>query len=275
MGNKPWHAMDVQEVITELKTSREKGLTSEEAKRRLAKGKNVLAEKKREHPVIKFLKQFRSIPIIMLIVAAIITILLTIFTEENHLSDTAAIIIAITINAVMGYMMEARAEKAMEALKRLTAPKTKVIRDGVSQEILVEDLVPGDIVVLEEGDKVPADIRLLETTNLEVDESMLTGESITVQKDAQEYPLNAEKWERGNLVYMGTIVARGRGRGVVVHTGMDTELGKIAKLVQETEAEETPLQKSIDTLGKQIGYIAIAVSTLLFFTATAIAFCTL
>ncbi|MEM4161257.1 MAG: HAD-IC family P-type ATPase, partial [Thermoplasmata archaeon] len=224
----------------------------------------------KEHPVIKFLKQFRSIPIIMLIVAAIITLLLTIFTEENHLSDTAAIIIAITINAVMGHMMEARAEKAMEALKRLTAPKTKVIRDGVSQEILVEDLVPGDIVVLEEGDKVPADIRLLETTNLEVDESMLTGESITVQKDAQEYPLNAEKWERGNLVYMGTIVARGRGRGVVVYTGMDTELGKIAKLVQETEAEETPLQKSIDTLGKQIGYIAIAVSTLLFFTATAI-----
>ncbi|MCX8174058.1 MAG: HAD-IC family P-type ATPase [Thermoplasmata archaeon] len=265
-----WYAMETKETLALLKTSAEKGLTSEEARRRLSKGKNVLAEKKKEHPVIKFLNQFKSIPIIMLIVAAIITVILTIFTEENHLSDTVAILIAITINAVMGYMMEARAEKAMEALKRMTAPKTKVVRDGTCQEILVEDVVPGDIVLLEEGDKVPADIRLIETTNLEVDESMLTGESVTVQKDAHACPEDAEKWERTNLVYMGTIVARGRAKGVVFHTGMETELGKIAKLVQESEGEETPLQKSIDTLGKQIGYIAIAISTLLFFTATAI-----
>ncbi|MEM3396441.1 MAG: HAD-IC family P-type ATPase [Thermoplasmata archaeon] len=265
-----WHAMTTIEIMKELKTSLDQGLTSQEANRRLSKGKNLLAEKKKEHPVIKFLNQFKSIPIIMLIVAAVITVLLTIFTEENHLSDTAAIIIAITINAVMGYMMEARAEKAMEALKRMTAPKTKVIRDGRCQEILVENVVVGDIVVLEEGDKVPADLRLIETTNVEVDESMLTGESVTVQKDAQPCSEDAEKWDRRNLVYMGTILARGRAKGVVVNTGMATELGKIAKLVQESEGEETPLQKSIDTLGKQIGYIAIAISALLFFTATAI-----
>ena len=267
----PWHAIEVSEVLSLLKTSQANGLSSSEALRRLSAGKNVLSEKKKEHPVIKFLNQFKSIPIIMLIVAAIITVLLTIFTPENHLTDTAAILIAITINAVMGYMMESKAEKAMESLRRMTAPKAKVIRDGRTQTVLVENIVPGDIVLLEEGDKVPADIRLIEVAHLEVDESMLTGESISVPKGVEKTPCDCKQWERSNLAYMGTIVTRGRGVGVVVATGMRTELGRIAKLVQESEKdEETPLQKSIDTLGKQIGYIAIAVSVLLFFTASAL-----
>ncbi|MGC8913045.1 MAG: cation-translocating P-type ATPase [Thermoplasmata archaeon] len=269
-AEKPWHALPENDVLTALGTSKENGLTTHDANARLAKGKNVLAEKKKEHPVIKFLNQFKSIPIIMLIVAAIITILLTIFTEENHLSDTAAILIAITINAVMGYMMESKAEKAMEALKRITAPRAKVLRDGKSQTILNENIVAGDIVLLEEGDKVPADLRLIETTNMEIDESMLTGESVPVRKSTEPCAVDADKWERTNIAYMGTIIARGRGIGVVIRTGMKTELGKIAKLVQESETEKTPLQQSIDALGKQIGYIAIAISVLLFFTATAI-----
>lgn len=265
--NKDWHSIDSKECLEILGTSEETGLSSEEAQRRLQQGRNIIEEKRKVHPIIKFFQQFRSIPILMLICAAIITIALTLLTDEDHTSDTIAILIAIVINAIMGYAMESRAEKAMEALKKMTSPKANVIRDGMAKEIPVEELVPGDIVLLEEGDRVPADIRLIEANNMEVDESMLTGESIPVPKSAEKCSREVKKWERSNIVYMGTVVVRGRGKGVVVSTGMNTELGKIAKLVQESEREETPLQKNIDKLGKQIGYIAMAVSVIVFLIA--------
>jgi Ca2+-transporting ATPase len=259
-----WYLKSLEELFALFNTSIN-GLTQKQAEQALLKyGPNKLKEKPKPHPIVKFLGQFKSVPILMLIAATLILILLTIFTPENRLTDAIVILIVIFLNAIMGYIQEARAEKAMEALKKLTSPKAKVLREGLERVIDVSQVVPGDILLLEEGDRVPADARILESHSLEVDESMLTGESTPVRKEpillVDKLPIT----DQINMVFMGTVITRGRGKAVAVATGMDTEIGRIARIIQEEEEEETPLQKRLNTMGQQIGAIALIAMVVLF-----------
>lgn len=265
MGRMDWYSKSVEEISGSFGTSSE-GLTPSQADQALLKyGPNKLQEKPKPHAIVKFLGQFKSVPILMLIAATAILVLLTIFTEENRLTDAIVILIVIFLNAIMGYIQEAKAEKAMEALKKLTSPKAKVLRGGVEREIDVSGVVPGDILLLEEGDRIPADARIFESCNLEVDESMLTGESVPIKKEpevllGEKVPVS----DQANMAFMGTIITRGRGKAIAIAIGMETEIGKIAKVIQEEEEEETPLQQKLDAMGKQIGAIAIVAMVVLF-----------
>ncbi len=259
-----WYSKSVEELFALFKASTH-GLTQKQAEQALLKyGPNKLKEKPKPHPLAKFLGQFRSVPILMLIAATLILLLLTIFTPENRLTDAIVILIVIFLNAIMGYIQEARAEKAMEALKKLTSPKAKVLREGVERVIAVVEVVPGDILLLEEGDRVPADARVFESHDLEVDESMLTGESAPVRKNPALLAGKMPIVDQANMVFMGTIITRGRGKAVAVATGMDTEIGRIARVIQEEEEEETPLQLRLNSMGKQIGAIALVAMVVLF-----------
>jgi Ca2+-transporting ATPase len=253
-----------EEVLKRL-DSRPSGLDGEEAARRLQKyGPNLLKEKPKPSAVRRFLGQFTSAPILMLIAAIFVLIGLTIVFKENHTTDAVVIFIVIFVNAVMGYIQESKAERAMEALKRMTSPKAKVIRAGVTSVVDVSGVVPGDVITLEEGDKVPADARVLTCPTLEVDESMLTGESVPAHKGIDEVPGHkALIQEKTDMAYAGTVVTRGRCNAVVVATGMETEMGHIAEHIQVEEGP-TPLQKRLDALGKQIAMIAIFAVILLF-----------
>ena len=260
----PWHTLGPEETLRKLKSS-PSGLSSAEAARRLREhGPNLLKEKPRPSAIRRFLGQFGSAPIMMLIAAIFILIGLTIVFHEDHSTDAIVIFIVIFINAVMGYVQESKAERAMEALKRMTSPRAKVLRDGVVSVVDVGDVVPGDILCMEEGDKVPADARLLECTDFEVDESMLTGESLPVRKEIAEVSSrSALIQERTDMVYAGTVVTRGRSTDVVVATGMESEMGHIATHIQQEEGP-TPLQKRLDALGKQIALIAVVAVVMLF-----------
>ena len=255
-----WHAMTSEQTIRQLATPVETGLTSEEAARRLGSyGPNQLTEA----PGVTFwqmlLDQFNNFVVIMLIVAAVISALF------GDLIEAAAILLIVILNATLGVIQEQRAEQALAALKKLAAPDAKVIRDGERKSVPSVQLVPGDIVLLEAGNYVPADIRLLEAANLRIEEAALTGESIPVQKDANirleaDIPLG----DRKNTTFMGTLVSYGRGRGVVVSTGMRTQIGLIAEMLQAVENEPTPLQKRLDQLGKTLGWATLVICGLVF-----------
>ncbi len=266
---KPWHSLPAKRGKEELGSS-DQGLSNAEAKQRQSEyGPNVIAEKEQESLIVKFFKQFKSVLIIVLIFAAILSayIGLTSHADEPllvRLSDTIVILIVITFNAIMGFVQEYRAEKAIAALKQLTSPSAHVVRKEGKQEVGIADLVPGDLVVVEEGEKVPADIRLLRCKNLEVDESALTGESMPVKKDTKSVEKESALAERIDMLYMSTVVTQGRGEGFVVNTGMKTEIGKIAEMVQSSEEGMTPLQKRLDKLGKHIGLYALFVCAFLF-----------
>jgi Ca2+-transporting ATPase len=264
----PWHTLGPEKAL-ELLHSVPSGLDGAEAARRLAQhGPNTLREKPRPGALRRFAGQFSSAPILMLIAAIIILAGLTFVFGEDHTTDAVVIFIVIFINAIMGYIQESKAERAMEALKRMTSPKARVVRGGATSVIDVSGVVPGDILELEEGDKVPADARVLTATSLEIDESMLTGESLPVRKDQNEvFPEKALLQERIDMAYAGTVVTRGRGTAVVVATGMETEMGHIATHIQEEETR-TPLQKRLDAFGKQLAMIAVAAVVLLFILDT-------
>lgn len=251
-----WHTLEKEEVLKALESD-EKGLSEEEAKKRLGKfGFNRIEEKKKISPLKIFLRQFKSFLIAILLVAAIVSFLLKEFL------DASAIVAILMLNAFLGFYQEYKAEKAMEALKKMMVKKVKVLREGKQTEISSEEIVPGDIIVLEEGETIPADARLVEAFNLATDESTLTGESTPVEKQTkpiQDLPIA----ERSNMVFMGTYVARGRGKAVVVQTGMNTELGKIAKEIEEEE-EETPLQKKLDKFGKWLGSLVLLICLFVF-----------
>ena len=251
-----WHTLSVQQVLKKLKTSKQ-GLTEKEAQKRLVRfGPNRLIEKRRITPLKIFASQFRSFLILILFAAVVVSVLIGRFTD-------ASVIMAIVIaNAVLGFSQEYKAEKALKALKRLTLPKATVIRDGKQKTISASELVPGDVILLEEGDRVPADARLLEVMLLKTDESLLTGESVPVTKDVRtlkDVPLP----ERTNTVFMGTTVAYGRALGVVTQTGMATQTGQIAGLIKEAK-EETPLQRRLDELGKWLGLLILGICILAF-----------
>jgi P-type Ca2+ transporter type 2C len=244
-----WHTMEAEAVLVQLNTS-SAGLTEEEARTRLEQhGPNELTEGQGVSPLKIFFDQFKSILIIILLVAVGLSVIL-------GESVDAIVIGAILLFAIgLGFIQEYRAERAMEALKRMAAPTATVIRRGKEQEIDARELVPGDIIVLSTGDRIPADARILEAVNLKADEAPLTGESVPVEKTSVGLGDDVEVAERKNMVFMGTAVVYGRGVGVVTATGMKSEFGKIAQMLQAVEVARTPLQKNLDRMGK---WIAIA-----------------
>jgi Ca2+-transporting ATPase len=253
--NTPWHTRPLPEVLDALQSSAEKGLPEAEATDRLERyGPNALREQPRPTFWDQLLAQFKSFVIYILIFAALLSAALGDWVEA------AAIAAIVVLNAVLGVIQEGRAEEALAALHRLTAPEAWVIRDGHQHTIPASQLVPGDIVVLEAGNHIPADVRLLEAVNLKVDEASLTGESVPVDKCADiQIAADAILGDRRNMAYMGTTATYGRGRAVVVSTGMHTEIGKIADMIQATEDEVTPLQQRLDQLGRTLSIGALAI----------------
>ncbi|MGB9813053.1 MAG: calcium-transporting P-type ATPase, PMR1-type [Thermovenabulum sp.] len=260
MEVKKWYTVHHEEVPKILNTHIEKGLSTQEAMKRLEKyGYNELVEKKGPSIFEMLLSQFKDFLVLILIAASIISIFL------GEITDSVVIILIVVLNAILGVLQEYKAGKAMEALKKMAAPEAKVIRDGIVKTIPAKELVPGDIVLLEAGNFVPADLRLIESLNLKIDEAALTGESVPVEKNAnivfnEEIPLG----DRKNTAFMGTIVTYGRGKGVVVSTGMHTEIGMIAKMLESYEEEETPLQKKLQELGKVLGIVSLIICGVVF-----------
>ena len=253
------HQKDIKEVIEELKSSF-RGLSSEEAVKRLAEyGPNELKEKKKKTPLMMFLDQFKDFMILVLIVAAVISGFI------GELSDTIAIIVIVVLNAVIGFIQEYRAEKAMAALKKMAAPSATAIRNGLLETVSASQLVRGDVVILEAGNIVPADMRLIESAQLKVEEAALTGESIAVEKHT--HALHDELLpigDRKNMAYKGTLVTYGRGTGIITATGMDTELGRIATMLQEEEEVKTPLQKRLASFGQKLAIAVLAICAIVF-----------
>lgn len=262
-----WETFRKEEVLKKLKTNLKTGLSEEEVDFRRSKyGKNKLEEKKKETLMIKFFKQFNDFMIIILILASIVSAGISYLQGENDYIDSIIIIAIVILNAIMGVVQEAKAEKSIEALKQMTPPKAKVIRNnGESKEINAEELVPGDIIVLEAGNYVPADCRLLESHNLKIEESSLTGETEGVLKDAD---MIAKKdvalGDMKNLAFMTSIVVNGSGKAVVTEIGMNTKVGKIANMIIEDKEPETPIQKKLAQVGKILGLVCLAICVLIF-----------
>ncbi len=254
-----WHRMETEEVIAELGTSAH-GLSSSEAHRRLLEsGLNILEEKKAKPPVMIFISQFGDLMIIILIVAAVISGFI------GEISDTIAIIVIVALNAVIGFIQEYRAEKAMAALKEMAAPSAIALRDGKVSVVAASEIVKGDVVIIEAGQIVPADLRLVETAFLRVNEAALTGESVPVEKVThalQDHDLPVG--DRRNMAYKGTFATYGRGTGVVVSTGMDTELGRIATMLQQEEEVKTPLQRRLAVFGRRLAFAVMAICVIVF-----------
>ncbi|MEM3815258.1 MAG: cation-translocating P-type ATPase [Candidatus Bathyarchaeia archaeon] len=266
--DKSWHAMSEAEVLEALKTSRS-GLSAEEARKRLLEyGPNKLISKGGVNPIKIFLNQFKDIFVLMLIAAVIISVAMAFAKPEppttEDYADALTIGAIVILNAVVGFVQEYRSEKAIEAMRRLTAPKATVIRDGHSVIIPAEEVVPGDILVLETGDRVAADARLIEVVELKTNEAVLTGESTPVEKHVGILPENTPVSDRRNMVFMATHVIYGRRKAVVTSTGMRTEFGKIAELVQEMEEEETPLKAKLERFAKKLGVIVIVICVIVF-----------
>ncbi|MDY0041638.1 MAG: HAD-IC family P-type ATPase, partial [Desulforhabdus sp.] len=254
-----WHQLDPEDAAERLESSGN-GLTSEEAHKRLEHfGPNELIEKKRKSWLMMFLDQFKDFMILVLIAAAVVAGVI------GEPSDTIAIAVIVLLNAILGFIQEYRAEKAMAALKKMAASSATVVRDGRPEVVAAEQLVPGDLVFLEAGNVVPADLRLTEAVQLRTGEAALTGESVPVEKRTDalreaDLPLG----DRKNMAYKGTLVTYGRGRGLVAATGMETELGKIAGLLQGQEEGKTPLQKRLTTFGQNLAYAVLAICLIVF-----------
>ena len=262
-----WETLRKEEVIKKLETDRRHGLSESDAKERIAKyGKNVIRDKPKESLIVKFFKQFNDFMIIILIIASIVSAVVSFWQGENDYFDSIIIIAIVVLNALMGVIQEAKAEKSIESLKKMAPPKAKVIRDGESNEINAEDLVPGDIVLLEAGNYVPADCRILESFNLKVEESSLTGETEPVLKDENMICKNdIALGDMANMAFMSSIVVNGHGKAVVTDTGMNTKVGKIANMMIENDAPETPIQKKLGQVGKSLGIVCLVICIFIFF----------
>ena len=255
-----WHALDISRVISSLEVSRDDGLSAAEAeKRQISSGMNELQEAPPASIWVKIYEQFANFVVILLLVAAVISAVLGDWVEA------AAIMTIVLLNAGLGVIQESRAEEALAALKKMASPDANVLRDGHRQAIPAREVVPGDIVFLEAGNFVPADVRLLETVNLRIEEAALTGESVAVTKKARlELEEDASLGDRKNMAYTGTVVSYGRGVGVVTNTGMSTEIGQIATMLQSVEEGETPLQKRLDSFGRTLGWVTLVISGIVF-----------
>src|SRR5215216_7591938 len=254
-----WHLQSITTALGALKTQTETGLSQNEAESRLTQyGRNELVDKGGRTPLKIFWEQITATMVLILIAAAVIAGLL------GDLKNSIAISAIVILFSILGFVQEYRAEQAIAALKKLSVPNVRVQRDGKVQQISARDLVPGDILQLEAGNVLPADVRLLEAVNLRVQEAALTGESEPVEKQTaalsgEDLPLG----DRRNMAYMGTIVTQGRGLALVVATGMQTELGKIADLIQQSGSDETPLQKRLDSLGKNLALVGVVIAVLI------------
>ncbi|MGD9538956.1 MAG: cation-transporting P-type ATPase [Alphaproteobacteria bacterium] len=257
-----WHAASVDELLTTLATSRA-GLAAEEAAARLSTyGPNSLPEAARRHPVLRFLAQFNNTLIYFLLAAAVAAWIL------GHHIDAAVIVAVVTINAIVGYIQEDKAEKALSAIRKMISPRASVWRDGRRTSVPVAEIVPGDLVIVEAGDRVPADLRLIRARGLLIDEAMLTGESVAAEKQEDSVAKDAPLGDRLCMAFSGTLVAAGQGTGVVVATGMRTEIGRISALIEGVEQLTTPLLRQINRFGQRFTWVAISAAVLLFVFAT-------
>ena len=265
MENKNWFNKGIKDVEKELETNQETGLSQEEvSKRREKYGLNQLKEKKKKSLLMRFIDQFKDFSIIILIIAAIVSGFVGV-AEGEGITDTIIILIVVILNAVIGVTQESKAEKSLEALQKLTDHASKVVRDGNVTVVPAKELVPGDIVVLDTGDYIPADLRIIEAVNLKTQESSLTGESVPVDKTTEK--IEGEDvgiGDRTNMLFSSSLVTYGRGKGIVVETGMTTEVGKIAEMINETEEQITPLQQKLNKLGKTLGITAIIICVVIF-----------
>lgn len=257
---KDWYKMSKEDLISSLETDPHLGLTDDEVKRRLEKyGSNELKEEAGKSFLSKLLAQFSDFLILILIAAALISF----FVGEAN--DAIVILAIVILNAFLGLYQEGKAEKALEALKKMASPTAKVIRNGHLIEVPASTLVPGDIVSLDAGDIIPADLRLIESSNLKIEEASLTGESVPVEKDSHiVFQEDVSLGDRKNMAYMSTSITYGRGKGLVVETGHNTEIGKIATMIQTYEDEATPLQKQLNRLGKFLGITTIVICIVVF-----------
>jgi Ca2+-transporting ATPase len=261
-----WHSLSVSEAAAALGSDLERGLTDEEVRSRGARfGPNELQEAPKRGFWKMLLDQFNQFLVLILIAAALVSALIgwnrySQSGDTTEFIDAGAIMAIVVLNAILGVVQEGRAEEALAALKKMTAPNARVLRNGYTLTIPSRDLVPGDVVTLETGNYIPADVRLIESVNLRVDEASLTGESVSVGKHAQQVlPTESTVGDRVNMAFMSTVATYGRGSGLVVATGMTTEIGKIAELIQSYEEEPTPLQVRLDQLGRTLGIITLAI----------------
>ena len=261
-----WQSFNINEVARKLRTNIENGLTKEEAENRRNKhGPNKLDEQKKENLFIRFIKEFNDFMIIILIIAAIISAFVSFIQGENDYIDSIIIISIVVLNAIMGLVQEAKAEKSLEALKDMSAPVAKVRRNGRIVTVKGTEVVPGDIVLLEAGNFVPADCRLINSYNLKIEESSLTGETVPILKDANV--LLEEKTPIGdtlNMAFANTIVVNGHAEAIVTDIGMNTKVGKIAKMIITNESPETPIQRKLGEVGKTLGIVCLVICAVIF-----------
>ena len=261
-----YHDKSAEEVLKAVSAT-EEGLSSAEAEKRIAEfGKNALAEGKKKSLIVKFLEQFKDIMIIVLLVAAVVSAVIALVKGEySELIDAGVILLIVVLNAIIGVVQENKAENAMEALKNMNKAFSKVLRDGEWKHLASEELVPGDIVKLEAGDIVPADMRLLTSASLKIEEAALTGESVPAEKDAEKtVAADAPLGDRADMAYSGGTVAYGRGTGVVTHTGMKTEVGKIATMLTDGSQQTSPLQKQLGKTAKLLSILVLAIAAVIF-----------
>ncbi len=260
-----WYNKKIEEIEQKLETNKEKGITTEEVQKRKEKyGLNELKAKKKKSLLQKFIEQFKDFSIIILIIAAVVSGVVGVAQGEG-ITDTIIILIVVIVNAIIGVSQEAKAEKSLEALQKLTDHATKVIRNGKLEVVPAKELVPGDVVVLDTGDYIPADLRVIEAANLKSQESSLTGESVPVEKT----PAVIEETEVGigdrtNMLFSSSLITYGRGKGIVVETGMTTEVGKIAGMLENAEEQSTPLQDKLNGLSKTLGIAALVICVIIF-----------
>ncbi len=254
-----WHASPIEDVLSQIETDGERGLSSDEAARRLSEhGANRLEKEEGEGPIRRFLKQFHNVLIYILLVASVFTAFL------QEWIDTGVILLVVLVNAIIGFIQEGKAEEAMEGIRRLLSLEAETVRDGSRKTIPAEDLVPGDIVKLSSGDRVPADIRILETSDAHVEEAALTGESVPVVKRPEPVEESALLGDRTSMAFSSTIVTSGRITGVVIATGSETEIGKIGQMVSGVEGVTTPLLRQIDRFGTQLSVAIVGAAGLMF-----------
>ena len=260
-----WFNKETKLIEEELKTNLNEGLTSKQVEeKRQEYGFNELKAKKKKSLFVKFLEQFKDFMIIVLIVAAIVSGIVG-YMEGEGITDSIIILIVVIVNAVIGVIQESKAEKSLEALQKLSSHVAKVVRNGKVEVVASRELVPGDIVVLDTGDYVPADLRIVEAVNLKSQESSLTGESVPVEKNSEL--IQDEKvgiGDRTNMLFSSSLITYGRGKGIVVETGMNTEVGKIATIINDTVGTATPLQIKLNKLGKTLGIAALAICVVIF-----------
>ncbi len=256
----PWHLLEPWQTTAWLKVDPEKGLSCGEVEERLAThGPNAIPEPRVRNPILMFLGQFADVMIIVLIIAGIVSGLI------GDLTDTITIFVIVALNAIIGFIQEFRAERAVAALKRLASPTAQVLREGEIQTIAAQELVPGDLVMLEAGNVVPADLKLLDVARLKVEEAALTGESLPVEKSgALIREMDSPLGDRRNMAYKGTIATYGRGVGIVIATGLNTELGKIAELLRQGKEVKTPLQQRLARFGQRLALLVLAICAIIF-----------